>query len=87
MDIKDAESKLDQADSFLDKLKKVLRKNWGILTLILLGYGVYQFCVLYAEVMEQPEVEQVQSGPVEVFDNGIVSDTVWYEDGTYSIGS
>jgi hypothetical protein len=38
MEIKDATSKLDQADGFLTKLKNVLRNHWGILSLILVGY-------------------------------------------------
>jgi hypothetical protein len=44
MDIKDAENKLDQADSFLTKLKVILKKHWGIiLILALLGFGYWVF--------------------------------------------
>ena len=42
MDIKNAENKLDQADSFLTKLKVILKKHWGIiLILALLGLGYW----------------------------------------------
>lgn len=41
MEIKNAETKLDQADSFLTKLKIILKKHWGILFLIGFGLGVY----------------------------------------------
>lgn len=41
MKIKDAENQLDQADSFLTKLEKLLKKHWLILLIMLLGYGVY----------------------------------------------
>lgn len=41
MDIKDAEKTIDTADSFLTKLKAFLKKHWGILTLLLIGYFFY----------------------------------------------
>ena len=41
MDIKGAEDKLDDADSFLTKLEKLLKKHWLILLLILVGYFIY----------------------------------------------
>lgn len=41
MEIKDVESRLDQADSFLTKLKLILKKHWGILTLMGIAYFIY----------------------------------------------
>lgn len=43
MKLKDVEHKLVQADSFLTALTKLLKKHWGILTLICLGVFVYFF--------------------------------------------
>ena len=53
MDIKDAENKLDQADSFLTKLKVILKKHWGIillLSVLALGYWV----ITSEDVAEEP---------------------------------
>lgn len=41
MDIKDAETKLDDADNFLTKLEKLLKKHWLILLLMLVAYFIY----------------------------------------------
>jgi hypothetical protein len=41
MEIKGAEKRLDQADSFLTTLKRVLKKHWGIIILILIGFFFY----------------------------------------------
>ena len=50
----DYEKKLDVADSVLDKLTKLLRKHWGILMILLLGYGVYWF---WGEVVKEMDKE------------------------------
>ena len=62
MEIKNAETKLDQADSFLTKLKDVLKKHWGILMLIGVGYFFYwAFTTDFEEEpIEEPKVETVQ---------------------------
>lgn len=41
MDIKGAENKLEQADSFLTRLEKLFKKHWFTLLLILVGYFFY----------------------------------------------
>ena len=41
MEIKDAETKLEQADSFLTKLKPILKKHWGISIILLIVYLFY----------------------------------------------
>lgn len=60
MDIKDAEDKIDQADSFLTKLWKFLGKHWGKLLIIGLCYCGYRFIGLVNDEMkkepEQPTV-------------------------------
>jgi hypothetical protein len=61
MEIKKAETKLDQADSFLTKLKDILKKHWGILILLSIGYFFYwAFTTDFEEDIEEPKIEQVQ---------------------------
>ena len=62
MEIKNAETKLDQADSFLTKLKDILKKHWGILSLLAVGYFFYwAFTTDFEEEpIEEPKIEQVQ---------------------------
>jgi len=69
MDIKGAGDKVDQADSFLTKLKTFLKKHWGILLILLSLYGVYRFCVLVGEEMDKPQEE------VKIYDQ---EDTIIY---------
>ncbi len=64
MDIKDAENQLDKADSFLDKLWKLLGKHWGKLLIIILCYVSYKFTILVVDEMNKPQQEEVQ--PVDV---------------------
>ena len=76
MDIKDASNKVDQADTFLDKLEKLLKKHWFTLLLILLGYGAYKFCVLVGEEMDKQAAQ-----PTEQFDeNPAFSEDSVYQD-------
>lgn len=49
MDIKKAENKLDQADSFLTKLKLILKKHWGIILII------SALTMLYFLITSEPE--------------------------------
>jgi len=71
MDLKDAENQIDKADSLLDKLWKFLGKHWGKLIILLLIYGGYKFCMIVAEEMDKPQVEQAQ--PI---DSPVTSDPV-----------
>lgn len=41
MDIDNAEKKLGSLDRFLTTLKDVLKKHWGILIVILIGFFIY----------------------------------------------
>lgn len=41
MDIKGTEDKINQVDSLLTTITKVLKKHWLILILLLFGFGVY----------------------------------------------
>jgi hypothetical protein len=52
MDIKKAEDKLKNADSFLTTLKDVLKNHWGILSLIALGGFIYWAVNLPDEELE-----------------------------------
>ena len=67
MDIEKGTETLDKADGFLTKLKNVLKKHWGILLLILIGFGVYKFIVAVGEEMDNPTtpVEEVIEIPYE----------------------
>lgn len=62
MDIKKAEDTIDKADSFLTKLKLFLKKHWGILTLLAVGYFFYwAFTTDFEE--EQPNPTQTYTEP------------------------
>jgi len=54
MDIEKANTQLDKADTFLEKLKNILKKHWGIILIILGGYFVYWALTTDLE----PEVEE-----------------------------
>lgn len=58
IDLEKGTEKLDKADGFLTKLKTILKKHWGLLTLLLLGYSVYLFVVAVGEEMDNPTIEQ-----------------------------
>ena len=71
MEIKNVEKTIDQADSFLTKLKALLRKHWGILLIILVGYFFYwSFTTDFPEDIENVhnvedthKIEEVISAP------------------------
>lgn len=60
MDIKGAEDKLNQVDSLLTTLTKVLKKHWILLLLILAGVAVY-YCwtSIDEEAIEPDPAEQI----------------------------
>lgn len=67
MEIKDAEKTIDQADSFLTKLKTLLKKHWGILLILSIGYFFYWAMTtdFPEEVVEDThKIEEVISAPV-----------------------
>jgi hypothetical protein len=75
---------IDKADSFLTKLKNLLKKHWGLLLFLLLGYGIYKFCVLVGEGMANTPIPiqqeqyydsilpEKETTPYIIEDNGIV---------------
>jgi hypothetical protein len=65
MEIKNAETKLEQADSFLTKLKDILKKHWGILTL--LGIAYFFYWVFTTDFEELPE-ENVPAQQIQQFE-------------------
>jgi len=69
MEIKKAEDKLDQADSFLTKLKLVLKKHWGILLVITICFGLYWIFTTdpEEEVISEPYIIEEY---YEIQDNG-----------------
>ena len=75
MDLDKGTETLDKADGFLTKLKNVLKKHWGILLLILIGFGVYKFIVAVGEEMDNP------STPIEVIDEPYYDEQ--YQEDTY----
>jgi hypothetical protein len=91
MEIKDAEKTIDQADSFLTKLKNLLKKHWGILLILLVGYFIYwSLTTDFPEetnnentINEENNIEpHIIDGLYEIDENG---DTVYidiYSDGT-----
>ena len=64
MEIKNAENKLEQADSFLTKLKDILKKHWGILTI--LGIGYFFYWALTADFEDEP----IENTPVQTISKG-----------------
>jgi len=76
MDIKGSEEKLNQVDSFLTTLTRVLKKHWLILTLLLVGFFFY-----WALTSEDPIVEDEQVAPTEQYqDQGYTVDSTAYEE-------
>jgi uncharacterized protein YejL (UPF0352 family) len=59
MDIKGTEEKLNQVDSLLTTLTKILKKHWLILSLILLGTFVYFSLTDDSEYVEEYQTEEV----------------------------
>ena len=74
MDLDKGTETLDKADGFLTKLKNVLKKHWGILLLILIGFGVYKFIVAVGEEMDNPTT------PIEVIDDSYYEDDTYYDE-------
>lgn len=70
MDIKGSEEKLNQVDSFLTTLTKVLKKHWLILTLLLIGFFFY-----WALNSDVPVTEEEQVTPTQQYDQGMAVDT------------
>ena len=70
MEIKKAEDKLDQADSFLTKLKTILKKHWGILLLLGFGFGVYWMFTTDFEDESIEEEAYIIEEYEEIQDNG-----------------
>jgi hypothetical protein len=71
IDLEKGSDQLDKADGFLTKLKTILKKHWGIMLLLLIGFGIYKFIVAVGEEMDNPTT------PVETFDE------YYYEEGEY----
>ena len=64
MNIADAGNQIPKLDSFLTRLKTLLRNHWGVLLLILVGFLMYW---TFTRVVE-PEVERkVNAVPDTVF--------------------
>jgi len=53
MDIEKAANSLDKADTFLTKLKNLLKNHWGILLILLFGYFIYWALTTEPEPDEQ----------------------------------
>jgi len=80
MEIKNAETKLDQADSFLTKLKSVLKKHWGILMLI--GVGYFFYWAFTTDFEDEPVIEDIKIENIkdeEIYDDEF--DDKYYTDG------
>lgn len=63
MDINSADNKIDKVDSFLTKLKIVLKKHWGILILIGVGYFFYWVLTTDYEDVEEETTEEIYQEP------------------------
>lgn len=77
------EKNIDKADSILTKLKTLLRKHWGILTLLLLGYGVYRFCCAVSEEIDkdaQTPVQEEQYMPAGTTEPTYVDSSQYYQE-------
>jgi hypothetical protein len=96
MDIKKAEEELTQVDSFLTKLKGVLKKHWGIILIILFCAFIYYVWKMPDPVettINSPNVptEEVVGTDVDGTENTDAEefyqtgDTIWYDDGSYEI--
>jgi len=73
MDLKNIKSFLVQLNDILTYLKNFIKKQWGILIVLFLIYGVYW-------IWNLPEDEYITNN-TEI----VVGDTIWYEDNTYDI--
>jgi hypothetical protein len=71
MGLKHATNKLDEADGFLTKLKTLLKKHWGILLICLLGFGVYEFIVIFRDEVKTPKVVKPVVDKKEVIDEEV----------------
>lgn len=60
MDLEKGTETLDKADGFLTKLKSLLKKHWGILLILLLGFGIYKFIVAVGEEMDNPTTTPIE---------------------------
>lgn len=78
------ENKLDKVDSYLTKFGNILKKHWGKLLLILIGYCVYASVNWVINLPDEPVVEEVQDElPVEddtYYIDSLSGDTIYYED-------
>ena len=63
----DIGKKLDLADSWLTKFGTILKKHWGKLLLLLVGYCIYWAFTQPAPVVEEIIVEPVQEVPAEKY--------------------
>lgn len=77
--LKSLDNNLDVADSVLDKIGKILKKRWGIILLLVVGYLCYWFFSMVDRELQKPVIEEVQAAPDYVYD------TIFYEDGTYEL--
>lgn len=73
MDIEGGEKKLNQVDSFLTTLTKVLKKHWLILLLI-------GFCAFIYWAFNLPDEKPQEQALTDVwtFELGEQGDTIWY---------
>jgi hypothetical protein len=84
MDIDSAEKKLTSLDKFLTTLKVILKKHWGIITIILIGLFFYWVSTLPPVVEPLPLQEDI--GPVEEdvyyppMVNPVVEEEYYYEE-------
>lgn len=58
IDLDKGKEKLDKVDGFLTTLKTTLKKHWGFLILLLIGYFVYLFFVLVGEEIKNPTTQE-----------------------------
>lgn len=86
MDIEKANTQLDKADTFLTKLKNILKKHQGILVLLLLGYFVYW--ALTTETPEEPApvIAPEQVLPLEGEEYDLIKKEFFIDDYGYRAG-
>lgn len=75
MDIKNTEDKINQVDSLLTTITKVLKKHWLILLLSLMGYGMYAIMTSDDEIVENNNTEQ-EIDPIYNITDSIPNDTL-----------
>ena len=71
MDIKGTEDKLNQVDSLLTTLTKILKKHWLILILIGVATSVY---FSWDYIISEPIEEEIQTDPDEAEHHPIVDE-------------